>query len=82
MIEKPILKRKQCELRFTKNGAFDIPGFKASVAMDYFAGSISLLDARRKLLVGGHLIGYETPEDVFILLKDALKGSERFYEVI
>lgn len=82
MIEKPVIRRVDSILKYTKDGAFDIPTLITSVAMDYFSGNISLEDAKIKLYQGGHLIGSESNTDVLKRLKESLKGNERFYEYI
>lgn len=82
MIEKPIIKRKNAILRYTKNEAFDMPTLIPSVAMDYFSGTITLETATQKLIHANHLIGCESKEEVFVLLKKSLTGNERFFEPI
>ncbi len=82
MIEKPIIRRVDDILKYTKDGAFDIPTLITSVAMDYFSGNISLEDAKMELYQGGHLIGSESNLDILKRLKESLQGNERFYEYI
>lgn len=79
MIEKPIIKKKDIGLRYTENGAFDIPTFIPSVAINYFSGKISLKNAKKELIRGGHMIGCESDEEVLSELKRSLKGNERFF---
>lgn len=82
MIEKPIIRRVDSILRYTEDGAFDIPTMITSVAMDYFSCNIALEDAKMELYQGGHLMGTESNEDILKYLKESLKGNERFYEFI
>ena len=83
MIEKPILVRKPSELRYTKNGAFDIPTYITSVAMSYFSGSISLKGAALKLLQGGHdYLAHSKDEVLVAKLRKSLEGNERFFDYL
>lgn len=82
IIEKPILVRKNTTLQYTENGAFDIPTFIPSVAMDYFSGNISLEIAKRELIKGNHLIGCESNEEILAELYDSLKGNEKYFKPI
>lgn len=82
MIEKPIIRRKDTVLRYTENGAFDIPNFISSVAMDYFSGNISLASVRRELIDGRELHGWVGDDVLVSFLKENLKGWERFYDYL
>lgn len=59
MIEKPIIERKPTVLTYTEDGAFDIPTYVASVAINYFSGTVFLKDSKMKLLKGEHTVGCE-----------------------
>jgi len=82
MNKNPIIIRKPIVLRYTKNGAFDIPTFTASVAIDYFSGEISINEAKTNLIIGGHIIGCEDNIDIINELQYQLKNNERFFEYI
>jgi len=83
MIETPILEKKAVTLVYLPNGAFDIPTFTTSVAMDYFSGAISLKDARSEFLRGGHtLIGVSSDEELVETMRKSLSGNERFFDYV
>jgi len=82
MIKNPTIIRKPVILRYTENGAFDIPTFITSVAIDYFSGKVSINEAKINLIKGGHMIGSENNDIVINKLQCQLKGNERYFEYI
>lgn len=82
LIERPIIKKKERQLTYTKEGAFDIPTLLCSVAIDYFSKEITFKHAKRKLLDANNWAAMESDENILSVLNDALKGNERFFEYL